>query len=187
MLVGHGWLPWRDVVLAHGLLGDVAPTAVGWGLFGNSYWGAFAGASLIFYPVAAVAMYSLLAYLVGKSWPVLVIAALIFVGPWLGAEDPRYILWPLILLAFLALVKRPTRLCAVALGFLIVAQAIVTPEMAASAPIVLVVLAAHDWYWWPPETPWSRAFDARSGRWPPPRSQRQSPRSTWRAGGLSAT
>lgn len=158
MLVGHGWLPWRDVVLAHGLLGDVAPTAVGWGLFGNSYWSAFAGASLIFYPVAAVAMYSLLAYLVGKSWPVLVIAALIFVGPWLGAEDPRYILWPLILLAFLALVKRPTRLCAVALGFLIVAQAIVTPEMAASAPIVLVVLAAHDWYWWPPETPWSRAF-----------------------------
>ena len=69
MLLGHGWLPWRDVVLTHGLLADVATTAVGWGLFGNSYWAALAGFTLIFYPLAIVAMYWLLAYLVGRSWP----------------------------------------------------------------------------------------------------------------------
>ena len=40
ILVGHGWLPWRDVVLTHGLLFDVAPTAAGWAVFGDSYWGA---------------------------------------------------------------------------------------------------------------------------------------------------
>ena len=96
MLLGHGWLPWRDVVLAHGLLGDVAPTAVGWGVFGNSYWGAYAGGSLIFVSHSrSWRPIRLLAYLVGRSWPLLLIAALIFVGTWLGTADPRFLLWPL--------------------------------------------------------------------------------------------
>jgi hypothetical protein len=159
MLVGHGWLPWRDVVLTHGLLGDVAPTAVGWGLFGNSYWGAFAGISLIFYPLAVVTTYFLLAYLVGRSWPLLVIAVLIFLGTGLGTTDPRFLLWPVVLLLLAALLKRSTWARAAALGILVVAQAIVTPEMAPGVVIVPAVLAAYEWYWRPAGTPFRQAFD----------------------------
>ena len=113
---GHGWLPWRDVVLTHGLLGDVAPAAAGWHVFGNSYWGAYAGSRSSSIPLAIVATYWLLAYLVGRSWPMLLIAALIFVGTWLGTADARFLLWPMVLLLLAALLKRSTRVRAVALG-----------------------------------------------------------------------
>ncbi len=158
MLVGHGWLPWRDVVLAHGLLGDVAPTAVGWGVFGNSYWGAWAGVLLIFNPLMIVATYWLLAYLVGRSWPVLLIAGLIYLGTWLAIADARFLLWPVILLLLAALLKRYTRVRAAALGVLVVVQAIVTFEMVPAVLIVAVVLAAYEWYWRPPGAPLARAF-----------------------------
>ena len=158
MLLGHGWLPWRDVVLTHGLLADVGTTAVGWGLFGSSYWGALAGLTLIFYPLAIVATFWLLAYLVGRSWPVVLIAALIFLDTWLGTSDPRFLLWPLVLLLLAALLKRHTRVRAVGLGLLAVAQAIVTPEMAPSVLIVVVVVAAYEWYWRRPAEPLGQAF-----------------------------
>ena len=107
-LVLHGWLPWRDVRCVHGLLGDVAPIAVGWGVFGNSYWGALAGTSVIFMPLTVVATYSLFVYLVGRNWPVLLIGALIFLGTWLEAADARFLLWPLVLLLLAAVLKRFT-------------------------------------------------------------------------------
>ncbi len=158
MLLGHGWLPWRDVVLTHGLLVDVAPTALAWGVFGNSYWGAIAGYSVIFYPLVVVLTFWLLAYLVGRSWPLVLIVALLFLGPWLGAVDPRFVLWPLILLLLAALLKRPTRARAAALGCLVVVQAIVIPELVPSVPVVAVVLAAYEWYWRAPGAPWAGAF-----------------------------
>lgn len=158
VLVGHGWLPWRDVVVTHGLLADVAPTAVGWGLFGNSYWAALAGITLIFYPLAIIATYWLLAYLVGRSWPLLLIAALIFFDTWLGTSDPRFLLWPLVLLLLAALLKRHTRPRAIGLGLLAVAQAIVTPEIAPSVLIIAAVVAAYEWYGHPPAVPLRHAF-----------------------------
>lgn len=159
-LVLHGWLPWRDVLVVHGLLRDVAPTAVGWGVFGNSYWGALAGTSVIFMPLTVVATFWLLVYLVGRSWPVLLIGALIFLGTWLGAADVRFLLWPLVLLLLAALLKRFTRVRAVGLGVLTVVLAILTTDMLAAVPIVAVVLAAYELYWRPPGAPLTRAFRA---------------------------
>ena len=158
MLVGHGFLPWRDVVLTHGLLGDVAPAAAGWGIFGNSYWGATAGISLIFLPLTVVATYSLLAYLLGRSWPMLLITALIFLGTWLGTADPRFLLWPLTLLLLAAALKRPSRVRSAGLGLLVVGQAIATPETAPLAAIVPAVVAAYEWYWRRPGTSAADAF-----------------------------
>jgi len=158
MVLGHGLLPWRDVVLTHGLLGDVAPAAAGWGIFGSSYWGATAGGSVIFFPLTIVATYSLLAYLIGRSWPMLAITALIFLGTWLGTADPRFLLWPVTLLFLAALLKRPTRVRSVALGLLVVAQAIATPETAPLVLIVPAVVAAYEWYWRPPGMPSAEAF-----------------------------
>ena len=158
MLLGHGWLPWRDLVLTHGLLGDVAPTALGWGVFGNSYWSAFAGVSFIGFPLVVVSNYFLLIYLVGRSWPVLLAAALIYLDTWLGFVDPRFFLWPMVLLLLATLLNRPTRAGAVAMGVLVVAQAIVTPEMAPVVPIVAAVVAAYEWYWRPPGAPFAQGF-----------------------------
>jgi hypothetical protein len=154
----HGWLPWRDVVVVHGLLGDVIPTAIGWGVFGDSYWGDSAGLALICIPLAIVSTYLLLAYLVGRSWPVLLIAASIFLGTWLGSVDFRFVLWPMVLLLLAALLRRFTRVRAAALGFLTVFQAILTPEMAAAVPIVAVVLGAYELYWRPTGASVARAF-----------------------------
>lgn len=158
MLLGHGWLPWRDVVLTHGLLGDVAPTAAGWAVFGNSYWAAYAGIWLIFYPLTVVATYALLTYLVGRNWPMLLVAALIFLGTWLGSADARFLLWPVTLLLLAALLHRPTKVRAVALGVLGVTQSILTPEMAPAVLIYAAVVAAYEWYWRPPGAAWAQAF-----------------------------
>jgi hypothetical protein len=159
-LVLHGWLPWRDVIVTHGLLVDVARIAVGWGIFGNSYWGALAGSSVIFIPLTIVATYSLLAYLVGRNWPLLVVGALIFLGTWLGVADARFLLWPFVLLLLAATLKRFTRVRAAALGVLAVVQAILTPEMVGAVPIVAVVVAAYEWYWRQSGTPFAPAFRA---------------------------
>ena len=104
--------------------------------------------------------YLLLAYLVGRSWPVLLIGASIFLGTWLGLVDSRFLLWPLVLLLLAAVLKRFTRVRAAALGFLTVFQAILTPEMAAAVPIVAVVVAAYEWYWRGPGAPLARGFSA---------------------------
>ncbi len=158
MLVGHGWLPWRDVVLTHGLLGDVAPIALGSAVFGNSYWGGLAGIDFFLIPIAILATYFLLTYLVGRSWPLLLITALIFVGTWLGAADPRFILWPVVLLLLAALLKRSTRVRAAALSFVVLAQAVVTPETAPAVLAVTIVVVAYEWYWRSTGTSFRRAF-----------------------------
>jgi hypothetical protein len=157
-LLLHGWLPWRDVVAVHGLLRDVVPTAVGWGVFGNSYWGSIAGVTVIFDPLVIVTTYFLFVYLVGRSWPMLLIGASIFLGTWFGVTDARYVLWPLVLLLLAALLKRFTRVRAIALGVLTVVQTIVSTDLLATVPVVFIVLAAYDWYWRPRGAPLARAF-----------------------------
>jgi hypothetical protein len=157
-LVGQGWLPWRDVELAHGLLSDVLPVALGAAVFGNSFWGAVASEFVLFYPLAVLTTYFLLAYLVGSNWTLVVVTALIFVGTWLGAADPRFLLWPLVLLLLAALLKRRTRIRAVALAALAITQAVVTPETAPVVLILFVVIAAYEWYWRSSTTTFPQAF-----------------------------
>jgi len=157
-LIGNGWLPWRDVVVTHGLLGDVGPVALGSAVFGNSYWGVVAAGSLLVHPISVVSTYFLLAYLVGRNWTLMIAAALIFLSPWLGATDPRFLLWPVVLLLLAAVLKNPSRLRASALAFTVLAQAIVTPE---TAPVVLAVtgvLVAYEWYWRSRGVPLVQAF-----------------------------
>ena len=38
-LIGDGWVPWRDVVFAHGLFEDALEPGVGIAIFEESYWG----------------------------------------------------------------------------------------------------------------------------------------------------
>ncbi len=93
-----------------------------------------------------------------RNWTLVVVTALIFMGTWLGAADTRFILWPLVLLLFAALLKRPTTTRAVALGALAVVQAVVTPEMAPLVVCILIFLAAYEWYWRPSTATLAKAF-----------------------------
>jgi hypothetical protein len=157
-LLGHGWFPWRDVELAHGLLSDVLPVALGSAVFGSSFWGTTAAFAFLLLPLSVLAMYYLLAYLVGSNWTLVVVSALIFMGTWLGATDLRFLLWPLVLLLLASLLKRPAPTRAIALAALAVIQAIVAPEMAPVAVFVFLALAAYEWYWRRPNTTLAQAF-----------------------------
>ena len=157
-LIGNGWLPWRDVVVTHGLLSDVFSTRLGFAVFGNSYWGLLAGLELLARPISVVAIYYVLVYVVGRNWTVLLVGTLIFVGTWLGSVDPRLALWPVVLLLLAAALRRPKRLRAAALGFVVVALAILTPEATGAVIAVTVVLVAFEWYWRPPSDPLAQAY-----------------------------
>lgn len=157
-LVGGGWLPWRDIVLAHGLLLDVFGPAIGFTVFGNSYWGHIAGNTVLVNPLYLVSMYFLFVYLFGRRSLFLVLSGLILIGTVFAPPDFRFILWPFVLLLLAAVLNRPTPLRSVALGFLAVGQAIVTPESAPALLGVAVVLVGYEWYWRRPGTGIVSAF-----------------------------
>ncbi len=144
-LVENGWFPWRDVVLTHGIFQDVV-YSFGRGVFGNSVWGHLAGISMIMRPLYLVSVFFLLVYLVGRNWLFLLFAALLLIGPDVAPEQFRLILWPLILLLLATDLDRPTATKSVGLAFLLVAQAILTPEAAPGLLAVGLVLVLYEWY-----------------------------------------
>ena len=158
-LIGDGWLPWRDVVPAHGLLLDAANPGLGFALFENSYWGGrAAGYSLISAPLYLAGTFLLFAYLFRRNTPFLLFSGLVIVGTTFAPADVRFFLWPPILLLLAANLNRPTRPRSVALAFLVVTQAIVTPEAATTVLAVAVVLAAYELYSRKPGSQISTAF-----------------------------
>jgi hypothetical protein len=145
-LVEHGFFPWRDVALTHGLFQDVI-YSFGRGVFGNSIWGHLAGVSMIMKPLYLISVLFLLVYLVGRNRLFLLFAGILMIGPWVAPEQFRLILWPLILILLASDLDRPARWKSVGLGFLLVAQTILTPEAAPALLAVAVVLVAYEWYW----------------------------------------
>ncbi len=157
-LIGDGWLPWRDVVPAHGIFLDAVNPSLGFIVFGHSQWGRTAGYSLLTAPVYLVSTFLLFAYLFRRNTPFLLFSGLVIVGTTFAPADVRFFLWPPILLLLAANLNRPTRPRSVALAFLVVTQAIVTPEAATTVLAVAAVLALYEWYWREPGSPISTAF-----------------------------
>jgi hypothetical protein len=145
-LVGDGWLPWRDVVLSHGILQDAITSMIGFAVFGDSVWGSVAGTGVITGPLYLVATYFLFVYLFGRNWLFLLFAGLVLLDGSLAASDFRFILWPLILLLLAAVLNRPGPLRAISLAFLLVVQTLLTPEAAPSLLAVTVVVILYEWY-----------------------------------------
>ena len=153
-LVADGWLPWRDVVLVHGLLSDAVGPIVGEAIFGDSRWGNVAGITMVLHPLYLVSVYLLCVYLFGRNWVFLLLTGVLAIGTSLGpewtgfsGENFRLLLWPLVLLALAATLNRPTPARAVGLATLVVAQTIVTPEAAPAALAVALILVGYEWYW----------------------------------------
>jgi hypothetical protein len=156
-LVQDGWLPWRDVVLTHGIFQDVVYT-FGRYTFGNSVWGHAAGVGIYMRPLYLISVFFLFVYLTGRNWLFLLFAGLLLVGPYLSPEQFRMILWPPILLLLATLLRNPLWWKGVGLGGLAVIQTILTPEAAPSLIAIAAVLIAYEWYWREPGSSLSTAF-----------------------------
>jgi hypothetical protein len=145
-LVGDGWLPWRDVVLTHGLLQDVAGPGLSLAVFGDSIWGYLAGSSVLLTPLYFVSQYFLFAYLFGRNWLFLVFTALLVLGTLLAPPNFRFILWPLTLVLLALVLDHPTRARSIGLAAIAVGQTIITPEAAPALLAVSVVLVGYELY-----------------------------------------
>jgi hypothetical protein len=132
-LVRDGLVPWRDLLMAHGLLFDVGSGLVGAELVDDSRWGIFAGLTLIVYPLSWVALYYLCASLFGANWLFLLgTQLLVFTGD-LFVVHTRFLLLPFVLVLLAALLASATVARAVAFTSLLAVQVIVTPEAMVAA------------------------------------------------------
>jgi hypothetical protein len=145
-LVGDGWFPWRDVVVAHGLLEDVIRTDIGFALFGHSYWGFLAGSAIFTNSIYFISFFFLSVYLFGRNWLFLLLIALLILGTPLAPEHFRFVLWPLILLMLAGLLDQPTPLRSVALAFVALGQTILTPEAVPGLLAIAVVIPLYELY-----------------------------------------
>ena len=143
-LIREGFVPWRDVLLAHGLLFDAGNGLVGIELIDDSRWGIAAGLSLLVVPLSWVALYYLCAYLFGANWLFLLgTQLLVFTGD-LFIVHTRFLLLPFALVVFAALLQRPTVVRAVGFAFLLAAQVIVSPEAMVAAVAFLGTLVLFE-------------------------------------------
>jgi hypothetical protein len=145
-LVEEGWLPWRDVVLTHGIFQDVVYSFGRWA-FDDSAWGYTAGAGMIMAPLFFLSLYYLFAYLLGRNWLLLTFAVLLTAGTIFVPNEFRLILMPPAFLLLAMLLRRPTLTVAIGLAFLIVVQVILTPEAVPLIPGVALVLLAYEAFW----------------------------------------
>jgi hypothetical protein len=147
-LIQEGLVPWRDLLLAHGLLFDVGNGLVGAELIEDSRWGIAAGLTLLVVPLSWVALYYLCSYLVGANWLFLLGTQALIVTGDLFIVHTRFLLIPFVLVLLAALLQRATLGRAVAFTFVLVTQVIVTPEalVAALACIGTLVLFESVYY-----------------------------------------
>jgi len=144
LIFQHGLFPWRDIYVLHGLLEDVFDGKIGMLLFGNTRWGSSAGISLIVYPVNVIAVYLFAAYFSRKNRLVLVgVAIALICGQFIGIT-PRFLLLPLFLICFEAVVRRPDWARCWLFMTTLIAGAILTPEAILFAPCILIPLVVFE-------------------------------------------
>jgi hypothetical protein len=140
----NGALPWRDLWLIHGLLDDGLKSLVGFGIFGFSRWGATAGITAVLTPAYFVTSYLFAAYFLRARWALVASAAIAFGCSIFVDWDVRYLLLPLVLITLTAALRRRTLLRGGVLGFALVAQSVLVPELTlALPPFALCVLLAE--------------------------------------------
>jgi len=143
------YFPWRDLLFSHGILQDPFQSAFGLKIFGETFWGAAAGNGLILVPLYWVVQY-LLGLALFRSHPFFLILFFLVLPQgmprYFSATHFRFILQPLVLLAFLRLLNRPGYPSAFVFALLLWTQAIVTPESAYAVIAFAIVLPLFEAY-----------------------------------------
>jgi len=155
-LVADGAIPWRDILVAHGMLHDVFGGLVGSRVFEDSRWGVAAGQSLLLEPVAWIGIYYLCAFLFGSNWlyllgsqALVVVGWMSVPGTWhLSSAHVRFLLLPFVLLLLAALLRRATRTRAAVFTALLGLQVVVTPEALAAATAYIGTIALFELYYY---------------------------------------
>jgi hypothetical protein len=147
-LTREGAFPWRDLLMAHGLLHDVGGGLLGSAVFEDSRWGVVAGGALLLGPLYWVALYYLCTYLFEANWLFLLGTQLLVITGHIFFAHIRFALLPLALLLLAALLRRPTVRHAVAFTSLLFVQVIVTPEAFAAAAAYVGSLAVFELYYY---------------------------------------
>jgi hypothetical protein len=165
-LVQHGAVPWRDLLMAHGVLHDVFGGLVGTWVFEDSRWGVAAGQTMFLEPLAWIGVYYLCAFLFGSNWLYLLGSqALVVTGclsvpgtSQLSSAHVRFLLLPLVLLLLVALLRRATLVRAAAFTALLALQVVVTPEALAAAAAYLGTIVLFEIYYYERGTGFGAGF-----------------------------
>ncbi len=148
----HGAFPWRDIILAHGVLSDSFVFMPGLVLFEVSRWGAYAGYYLLVEPLYWLVLYGLVLYLTRARWTygllllTIVVLDTSFLNGFLSQVSVRFLPLPFVLGAFAFLLRRPTWPRAAVLTGSLLAFIVVTPETLVFVAAFVGVLVVYELY-----------------------------------------
>jgi len=146
-LLLRGKFPWRDFNLTRGLLGECFKAWFGFSVFGNSFWAAKAGESLLLMPLVSVLRYFLCLYVTrGNLWLLLLAVLWLETGalPFFNIQYFPLALQPLVWIAFFELMRRRTLGAAAVFASVAFLSGSVSSEALltiAASSLVLLVLA----------------------------------------------
>jgi hypothetical protein len=127
-LLGHGQVPWRDLVVIHGLFPDVLRGSIGRAVFDDSAWGISAAGPVLLFPLGAVFLYLLAGWVSrGNAW-FLALVSLAVVGGFYPYLDGRFLLVPVALVLLGEALRRPAVGWSVGLVLVLFVQAVLVPE-----------------------------------------------------------
>lgn len=140
----HGLFPWKGVYLLHGILPDLLDGAVGIAMFGNSRWGANAGANIVVTPVTWLMLYVFCVYFFRRNRLALFGIGVAAATGLLQGAIGKFAFVPLMLICFDLVLKRPTwSRCSVFI-LVLFANAIITPESGVFVACLLLLVPIYE-------------------------------------------
>ena len=143
LVLVHGMLPWRNVILLHGFLEDAFDGWLGMAVFTHTAWGAFAGIDLFVYPASACLFYLFSVYFARGNRFVPLIAGLLIVGGYTTAIM-RFAFLPLAVVLFDYMLRRRSWASAASFMFVLVLECAFAPEVLLMAAALLVTLVLRE-------------------------------------------
>jgi hypothetical protein len=143
-LLRLGFFPWRDFFFIHGLLYDIVRTAIGTHLFEDSVWGALASEARFLVPLYWITLYALAARLFRDNVVGLWLATVLGVTIAAPYMQYRFLLLPIVLLAFIRLLEGGTWRRAFSFTSVLAVQVILAPEAAFALLACGVALVAFE-------------------------------------------
>jgi hypothetical protein len=156
-LFRRGALPWKDLVLIHGVLNDLLLGLWGFSVFGESIWAGLAGFTVFGTPLWWLTNFFLFLYLFRERKSFLfagLAAAFVATFPFVHW---RFLPYPVVLLALASVLRKGTWPRSFLLAVLVVGGNLLVPELAYLVPAVAIVLFVRDLATPAPgQSPWRR-------------------------------